>query len=288
MHVLVTGASGFIGKALTAALLQAGHTVQPVDRSSGIDLLDWAALEGTIVRKPDAIVHLAARSFVPDSYENPRAFYETNVLGTTNALELARRSGARFVFLSSYVYGTPSYLPIDEGHPLAAINPYAETKLMGEQLCAAYARHHGVATTVLRPFNVYGPGQDERFLIPSIIRQSETGRVALKDPRPRRDFVYVDDVVRAIMAATEAHRPAGGDALPIVNIGSGRSHSLQEVLQLIQKNAPRPFEVHFSGETRPNEVLDTVSDIRKAAALLDWKPQVSLEQGLQKMLLAHA
>lgn len=274
MKTIVTGSSGFVGKRLVKQLLAAGHTVTPLDIAEGIDLTLPEQLAG--IPAFDCAFHLAARTFVPDSFKNPFDFYFSNVVSTLNMLELCRRHNARFVFTSSYVYGPPQYLPVDEGHPVAAHNPYAQTKLIGEDLCRAYWRDFSVSSCILRPFNIYGPDQKGDFLIPSIIQQAKQGRIVLKDPRPRRDFIYVDDVVTAYLTCMKYD----GAGVEVFNVGSGRSVAVTEVARTIAKQFPS-VEIAFTGEERPNEVLDTVADITKARKLLNWNPCTSLEQGIQ-------
>lgn len=277
MRTVVTGSSGFVGKRLVERLRAAGHEVIPLDIAEGIDLTRREQL----VEIPafDCAFHLAARTFVPDSFKNPFDFYFSNVVSTLNMLELCRRHKARFVYTSSYVYGSPQYLPVDEKHPVAAHNPYAQTKLIGEDLCRAYWRDFSVSSFILRPFNIYGPNQKGDFLIPSIIQQARQGRIVLKDPRPRRDFVYVDDVVSAYVSCMEQ----SVTGVEVFNIGSGMSVAVTEIARTVAEYFP-DAETVFTGEERPNEVLDTVADITKARDLLNWVPQFSLHEGLQSCL----
>jgi len=272
MNIAVTGSSGFVGRRLVSRFEQAGHQVVALDIESGVDLTSWDQVKKTPA--VDHVFHLAARTFVPAAFKNPRSFYHTNLISTLNALELCRRNNARFIYASSYIYGPPQQIPVSEDHPLVAHNPYAQTKIIGEELCRAYWRDFSVSSCILRPFNIYGPGQNEDFLIPSIIRQARSGDVQLKDPRPKRDFVYVDDVVQAYLACLSYQKP-GVEAF---NIGSGISLSVEEVTREIGGYFERA-KVSFSGEQRPNEVLDSVADITKAVALLRWEPVVSFGEG---------
>ena len=274
MKTVVTGSSGFVGKRLVRRLVDAGHEVVPLDIAEGVDLTRREHLAE--IPAFDCAFHLAARTFVPDSFQNPFNFYFSNVVSTLNMLELCRKYKARFVYTSSYVYGAPQYLPVDENHPVVAHNPYAQTKLIGEELCRAYWRDFSISSCILRPFNIYGPDQKGDFLIPSIIQQAKQGRIILKDPRPRRDFVYVDDVVSAYLACMEQ----SGTETEVFNIGSGESIAVTEVAQTVAKQFPS-VEIVFTGEQRPNEVLDTVADITKARDLLNWKPNVFFEKGIQ-------
>lgn len=280
MKIAVTGATGFIGAALCNRLISEGYEVISLSRASGFDLFHTPP---EAVPEFDVLVHLAAESFVPASYQRPADFYHVNVLGTVRMLELCRQQQARLVFMSSYVYGRPDYLPIDEAHPLRALNPYGETKIMGEAACRAWTRDFGLETIILRLFNVYGPGQDPQFLIPKMVEQATTGKICLQDPRPRRDFVYLDDVVELITRTFALPLPQKTETF---NIGSGKSVSIQELLSEIKGHFPE-LDITFSGEQRANEVLDTVSDISKAKELLGWTPQYDITAGMAALLASQ-
>src|ERR1700733_11544616 len=149
--VLVTGASGFIGKPLAERLEQAGFTVIRHSEDRG-DIASCNLPEGA-----DHVFHLAARTFVPDSWSAPLSFYATNVLGTVNVAEFCRRHSASLTMMGSSVYGRPQFLPISETHPVAAFNPYSHTKLLAEEVCRYYAQQFNIRVAVIRPFNIYGP-----------------------------------------------------------------------------------------------------------------------------------
>jgi nucleoside-diphosphate-sugar epimerase len=269
--VIVTGAGGFVGRALVPVLEREGLVVRPHTRRDG-DLT--AGLAG----EPAAcVVHLAGRTFVPESWDNPLAFYRDNTLATGGVLAYCRRTGARLVHMSSYVYGTPDRLPIPESHPRRPFNPYALSKILAEDLIAFHEAQFGLRATVIRPFNLYGPGQDERFLVPSIARQMADpacSRITVKDVRPRRDYLHVDDLVRLIVAAIAADRPG------IYNAGTGASVSVGDVITEMAAAAGVQKPVEVTGETRPGEVLDVVADASRAAQVFGWRPAVPLRQGL--------
>jgi nucleoside-diphosphate-sugar epimerase len=277
--VLVTGASGFVGRHLVGRLWTAGFAVIPHTSAEG----DIASCD--FPHSVTHVVHLAALTFVPDSYQHTRDFYRVNVLGTVNVLEHCRRTGAALVFLSSYVYGAPERLPVDENHPVCASNPYGHTKLLAEQTCRFYAEQFGVPLTVVRPFNLYGEGQSEKFLIPSLIRQTlspSAAEMVVADERPRRDYIHVEDV--ADLLVKMVHTTAPGT----YNAGSGVSHSVTEIAALINTISVVKKPLRSLEERRPNEIPDTVADITRARRTFDWEPRISLHAGLERMLLAHA
>jgi nucleoside-diphosphate-sugar epimerase len=276
---LVTGAEGFIGRSLVRRLESAGGTVIGVDLRQG-DIADPATFHRYDATQVDHVFHLAGKTFVPESWNAPFDFYRVNVLGTVNVLDFCRRSGAALTYVSSYLYGHPSVLPVDEDHPVQSYNPYSHTKILAESSCSFYAAHFGVKTTLVRPFNAYGPGQSVRFLIPGIIEQvldPAVETVEVMDLIPARDYVYVDDLAEALARTQE--RPGG-----IYNIGSGRSVTVGELIALVMRisGITKPFG--SKGQSRPNEVLDLYAGIARAARELGWQPATTLEEGIRRCI----
>lgn len=278
-RILVTGASGFIGRHLVPALESAGHEV--VARSSRDG--DVASAATWLAAPPaEVIVHLAGRSFVPDSWATPARYLETNVLGTVQALEHARRHGARLVHLSSYLYGAPDHLPIPESAPLVATNPYALSKKLAEEVCRFHAEAYGVPVTVLRPFNVYGPGQADAFLVPSVLRQLRGGvEIRVKDLEPRRDYVYVHDVTAAIVRALDVR-----EGYNVFNVGTGRSFSVRELIDTMQEVWRTQLPVVSEEVRRQDEIMDTVADVSEAKRRIGWVPRFGLREGLLNLRTA--
>ena len=275
--ILVTGASGFIGKHLIPKLRANNHNVLGINSMSG-DIADestWSNLQYS-----DVVIHLAGRAFVPDSWKDPTGFLKTNLHGTVCALDYCRKHNAKLVFPSSYMYGKPEKLPIPESASLQTNNPYALSKKLAEEVCRFYANVFGVKIIIFRPFNVYGSGQAEHFLIPSIINQIDTkDAICVNDLEPKRDYVYIDDLVDAITKAISLDQDFN-----IFNIGMGVSYSVADVIDFIQNIKGTSLVVQSKGERRPEEIMDTQADITKASEILGWRPEWSLRNGLQKML----
>jgi UDP-glucose 4-epimerase len=283
-RILVTGSSGFLGKNLVEELKKQETEVFTLTDRYGykIDIRDQQRIRGIIdeIGNLDIVYHLAAISSVPFSIENPRETYEVNVLGTLNILELCRLCNAeKIVFASSYVYGQPQYMPIEEEHLLQPTNPYARSKILGEELCRAYNADFEVKCVILRSFNIYGGGQNENFLIPKIIGQLRYRKIKLKDPKPKRDFIYISDVIEAYIKAGEFN-----GNFEVFNIGYGKSYSVEEIVDRIVRLYGKNVKVEYSGERRKYEVMDTVADIRKAEELMGWAPTVPLNEGLQRTM----
>ena len=284
MNALVTGSKGFIGRYLVQSLKKNKAIVEEIDIKDGIDLTNWEQLSESIkkISTVDVIFHLGAIVFVPYSIKNPKTTYFTNVIGTLNLLEIARMYDIKkFIFASTYVYGQPYYLPIDERHPIQAISPYNRSKILGEELCKGYYQDYGVKCVILRPFNIYGIGQAKDFLIPSIIDQLPSRKISLENPNPKRDYVFIDDVISAYMKAASYDKKG----FEIFNIGSGESYSVSEIVNKILFLAQlKDMVVTFTNKIRDNEISNIVADITKAKDLLKWQPKIDIETGLSIML----
>ena len=280
MKILITGHSGFIGSYLQKKLEKTEHELILVDIANGTNICDWQQVKQ--YEGMDVIVHLANLSFVPASYEQPKKFYETNYLSTLNMLELCRLNNAKMVFFSSYIYGHPQYQPIDENHPTQAFNPYSQTKVICESLCEGYNRDFKVPITIFRPFNIYGTGQNPDFLIPSIIQQAKTGKIVIKDDRPKRDYIHVEDIIDAIITAIETENT--DKSIQKFNLGSGVSYSVKEIVDMVRGLFDTEIEYICTHEIRPNDVMDTIADISKIQNESHWKPSISILEGLKKMV----
>lgn len=277
-RILVTGSNGFIGSRLIDILSEMGISVYKADLKSGVDLCDPQSFSK--LPNIDILVHLAAIKSVPESFKDPWKFLMTNYSATLGALEICRKNNARMIHISSYVYGSPQYIPIDEDHPLSPHNPYAQSKKASEDLCYGYQRDFGVPVTILRPFNIYGAGLRDDSLIPSIIRQLPTGQIEMLDSEPKRDYLYIDDLCQAIIR-TLTYVPHGVETF---NLGSGSSKSVLDVAKMIVSLSGFDVQIVDKHKRRKEEVMNCIADIDKATNLLGWVPTWSMERGLKTIL----
>jgi nucleoside-diphosphate-sugar epimerase len=209
-------------------------------------------------------------------------FYADNLMTTVEALQVCRTAGIPLIHLSSYVYGMPRSLPIREDHPLDAVNPYAHSKILAESVIDFHRQHMGLVATVIRPFNLYGPGQASSFLIPTLVAQFLDDAhpvIQVADLRPRRDYLHVDDLLVLIVAALSS--PGG-----TFNAGSGVSLSVGELIEHIAEVVGTAKDVEEIGPQRQNEVLDVVADISAARLALGWQPRIDLTRGLRTVVTA--
>ena len=274
--VLITGADGFLGRYISKDLVQRGFDVYFRRRTDG-DVRDSATWE----QFPEAnyLIHLAGTTFVPASWDNPTEFVHSNLISTSHALDYCRKHKTKMIFFSTYLYSKTARQPTIEEEKIDPANPYALSKLMGEQLCTFYANHFDVEVVVLRPFNVFGSGQDSRFLIPSIISQAKVGsEIRVLDSRPSRDYIFVDDLVDAVVKAMSADVK-----FDIFNIGTGISHSVSDLINLLGDIVGQEFRITSLSQERFGEINSTRADISKAQKVLNWYPNWQLKAGLERV-----
>lgn len=278
MKIAVAGSEGFVGRYVCAQLEEQGHQIVKIDISQGIDLSDRKIVDN--IEPLDCFIHLANLVYVPASYEDPEKFYRINYITTLNALEICRKYNARLIYASSYIYGSPQYLPVDESHPICPFNPYAQTKAICEKLCEGYHRDFKVKISLLRPFNIYGVGQKGLLLIPEIIGQLKNGKekILLKAASPRRDYVNVIDVASAFVACV--HDPSD---FGVYNVCSGESVSVREITEIINNLLKKKVEFVFAESDRPNEVNETRGSCKKLEEI-GWHHTISFKEGIAHIL----
>jgi nucleoside-diphosphate-sugar epimerase len=274
--ILVTGASGFVGTHLVQALSERHERV--VTHCGRDGDLSRTELSAQGIRH---VYHLAGRTCVPDSWRQPSDFYQVNVVGTVNVLEFCRKSCCSLTLLSSYVYGHPTRLPTPEDHPLTAFNPYGHSKILAEQAAQFYGTAFHVPVTIVRAFNLYGPGQSPRFLIPTLIAQAlapDENVITVEDDRPSRDYIFIADLIDLLT------RLGGGTNTGVYNAGTGVSTSVRNVAVLVNQISGTAKPIRSRGHHRQDEVMDTVADISRAGKELNWYPKVTLEEGLRRTI----
>lgn len=300
MRILITGGAGFLGAALANRLVREGHTVLALDDLSAGDpqRLDsrvvlargdvrdvprlWTLLQGV-----DLVYHLAARVSVPESILYPRIYQDVNVGGTVALLEAMRDAGVRRLVLASSgaVYGDQPVQPVHEELLPRPRSVYAVTKLAAEHFVLTLGRLWGFEVVVLRIFNAYGPGQPlpaaHAPVISRFLKQAIEGgtMVIFGDGTQTRDFVYLDDVVEALVAAGERTGLNG----ELINVGSGREISINELADIVMRVVGRRVPVIHS-PAQDGGVARLCADLRKAERLLGYRPRVFLEEGLRRML----
>ena len=305
--VLVTGAGGFIGAHLCAALVEEGAAVRALVRYNSRDnrgALDWLQPDVTTeinavagdLRDPESVTasvegvevvfHLGAQIAIPYSYVNPRDFFETNVMGSLNVAQAALGHGVdRVVHTStSEVYGSAQAVPISEQHPLHPQSPYAASKVGADKLMDSFHRSFGLRVVVLRPFNTYGPFQSARAIIPTIASQALAGgQLRLGALDPRRDLTFVSDTASGFIAAAQSEGAIGRT----IQLGTGSDVSIGELVDLIGEVLGRELEVTLDQDRiRPpdSEVQRLVSTPDLARELTGWTPAVELREGLERTI----
>lgn len=278
MKVAVAGSDGFVGRKVCDQLTEAGHSIIKIDISEGRDLCNSSIIDE--IEYINAFIHLANLVYVPASYDNPERFYRINYITTLNALEICRKYNARLIYASSYIYGSPQYLPVDENHPVCPFNPYAQTKVICEKMCEGYNRDFKVKCSILRPFNIYGEGQKGMLLIPEIIGQIKDGKkhIQLKAASSRRDYVNVKDVASAFAACVNDTNDYN-----VYNVCSGTSVSVREITKIINKYLNEKVEFSFTESDRPNEVNETLGSCKKLESI-GWKNTLTFEEGIIEII----
>ena len=305
-HVIITGGAGFIGSTLAEELLTQGYKVTVVDNFDpfydeqikrrnieaimdhpnfkflAIDICNLQSLTINLIDDYDVIVHTAARAGVHMSIKEPIICQQINVLGTQNLLEIAKAKNIKqFVFASSSsVYGVNPKVPWSESDPdLMPISPYASSKLSSELLGHVYTHLHGIRFIALRFFTVYGPKQRPDLAIYKFTRKILNGEPIpmFGDGSTRRDYTYVDDTVAGVISAINYDK----SNFEIINLGNGRTVSLQEMIATIENVFDRKAKINQL-PMQPGDVPQTYADIDKARKLLNYNPQHSFKEGIEK------
>lgn len=283
MKILITGVNGFIGKHLFKKLIEHGHKVSGLGRNNR-GVLNKELVEKA-VQGVDVAIHLAALTSHKDIVDNKFETLETNLEGTKNVLEAFTKSkkAKKFFYASTgKVYGKIVRLPISEEHPTNPLNILGKSKLITENLIDFYADNNK-EFVIFRIFQIYGSGQSENFLVPTIFKQlNRSNKIVLGDIKAKRDYIYIDDVINAFILAIEGKNSKG---LSIFNICCGESYSAIEIVKKIGKI--RDIKINIKTDParfRHDEMDDEYGSYAKAKKTFEWQPTINLEQGLRKMM----
>ena len=293
MKVLVTGATGFAGRWLLRELADAGHHAVAAPPSAALDVTDAGAVARLVHEvRPDAIAHLAGVAFGPAAAADPERAFRTAVVGTQAVFEGVRAAGLRCAVLvsgSSEVYGDPEPgdLPLAEDAPLRATRPYGLVKLAQEAVALTAGARYRIPVVVTRSFNHIGPGQRSVFVIPAFAGRVRAFREGVAPDIPvgnldvRRDLTDVRDVVRAYRLLLERVAGVGSESPVVVNVASGRSVAIRDVLERLCGIAGVEARVRVDPEwVRSGEPVEIVGSPALLATLTGWRAEISLDQSL--------
>lgn len=302
--VLITGADGFIGSHLTELLLEKGFQVRALSQYNSFNYWGWLEdipandnleIVSGDIRDPffceeickgiDTIYHLAALIAIPYSYVAPQSYVETNINGTLNICNAAKKQnvGRLLVTSTSEVYGTAQYVPIDEKHPKQPQSPYSASKIGADAIAMSYFNAYNLPVTIVRPFNTYGPRQSARAIIPTIITQIASGvkEITLGDLTPTRDFNFVKDTCRGFQLIAECDHAIGKE----INISTNLEISMANTLNLIKEIMQSDVEFLMDEQRiRPknSEVFRLCGDNTLLKVLTEYEPQYDIRKGLEE------
>lgn len=271
--VLVTGGDGFVGSRLVAKLggLGADVTVASKNKSEARNFISIDVKKPGTLRFDgyEVVFHLAGIADPRICEENPEEAFLVNSYGSLNVMDACRRAGVGRMLLSSsaHVYGIPEYVPIDEEHPLRPVSTYGRSKVAAEHICFEYG------ATIMRFFNIYGGGQKGDYLVPTILANLDAERIELRNLSSKRDFIYIDDVVDAMLLAVDFPKQC-------FNVGSGKGSTPKDMTDLLFELSGKHPEL--TSLNKPDMIPNLVADISKARKLLGWEPKVSLKDGLRR------
>jgi UDP-glucose 4-epimerase len=278
MRIGITGCTGFIGSNAVRTLTHAGYQVTSLDRF--IRSYDMDNHEG-VPEDLDWVFHFAANTSIRQSMDDPFRTYYNNFLSTLAAIKIAHHCKAAFLFMSSYVYGNPRYLPIDEKHPVEPVNPYMGSKIIGEEMCLHLSEWLRIPLVILRGFNIYGDYHIPGRLISDVLEAIYVGKtIIVNDPLPRRDYLYIKDFCSLLIKIIQGKEVNSG----IYNVGYGKSYSNLEVAEIASKIAGNRSTITVQSAPRPNDVPDCSVNVSLAKNTFSWTPCYSLEQGLRELI----
>ena len=306
MKIFITGSEGFFGSHLTEFLVNKGYVVTALIQYNSFHNYGWLEelkkskkktnfLFGDIrdssfildaTKNHDVIINLAALISIPYSYTSVKSYLDTNLIGLYNILEPAKKNKIKQLIhtSTSEVYGTAMYSPIDEKHPLQPQSPYSASKIAADNLALSYFYSYNLPVTILRPFNMFGPRQSTRAIIPTIITQVlKKKTIELGNLNVSRDFNFALDIAEGFQKTILNKKTSG----KTINLGSGLEIKIIELIEIIKKISNKEFKFKIkSNRIRPknSEVFRLIASNKKALKILNWKPKFSSRANFEKAL----
>lgn len=303
--IFVTGADGFIGSHLVEKLVSKGYKVKALSIYNSFNSWGWLEslpnkilkeveivsgdirdedLINKLTKDVEKIFHLAALIGIPYSYNAPRSYIDTNVIGTLNVLNAAIKNQTKVIHTStSEVYGTPKKIPIDEKHRLFAQSPYAASKISSDQLALSYFSSFNLPVCVIRPFNTFGPRQSLRAIIPTIITQmlnDKSKEIKLGNTHTTRDFSYISDTVDGFFKTFNKNKIFG----EVINLGTGKEISISSIVKIVGELTKKDKKIIYENKrirAKKSEITRLCSSNLKAKKILKWQPKYVNKNGFK-------
>ena len=303
--IFVTGADGFIGSHLVEKLVSKGYKVKALSIYNSFNSWGWLEslpnkilkeveivsgdirdedLINKLTKDVEKIFHLAALIGIPYSYNAPRSYIDTNVIGTLNVLNAAIKNQTKVIHTStSEVYGTPKKIPIDEKHRLFAQSPYAASKISSDQLALSYFSSFNLPVCVIRPFNTFGPRQSLRAIIPTIITQmlnDKSKEIKLGNTHTTRDFSYISDTVDGFFKTFNKNKIFG----EVINLGTGKEISITSIVKIVGELTKKDKKIIYENKrirAKKSEITRLCSSNLKAKKILKWQPKYVNKNGFK-------
>ena len=272
--ILVTGHEGVIASNLIKKLTNCEIIIDSIN-GKRIDLQNND--EVMKIEPVDTVIHLGGKT---EKGLEWKEYFENNIIGTLNILKYCiKKNIKKIIFVSSYVYGNPKYSPIDEQHQISPHNLYTKSKFLAEELCKIYSEKYKLNVIILRPFNIFARSMNKNYLISNLIESVNTKKtVTITNRTSKRDFLYIDDFIELILKIKDYDFK-----YEIFNVGSGISYSFDEVIEIIEKNTSKKLNLEYKNDDQ-SYIQNITADNSKITKILDWKPELTFEEGLQKLL----
>jgi len=272
--ILVTGHEGVIASNLIKKLTNCEIVIDSIN-GKRIDLQNND--EVMKIEPVDTVIHLGGKT---EKGLEWKEYFENNIIGTLNILKYCiKKNIKKIIFVSSYVYGNPKYSPIDEQHQISPHNLYTKSKFLAEELCKIYSEKYKLNVIILRPFNIFARSMNKNYLISNLIESVNTKKtVTITNRTSKRDFLYIDDFIELILKIKDYDFK-----YEIFNVGSGISYSFDEVIEIIEKNTSKKLNLEYKNDDQ-SYIQNITADNSKITKILDWKPELTFEEGLQKLL----